>query len=207
MYSVVHFNFKEGVERDTTHTEFDFISIQRCLIPEGETIYIYITQSSLAQLKNVALRDCFILDLDFAFDDDSYIILKAFYVIGMEQTCPHASYGLMTRTLVPLICTDSSGSTTFTRNWIFRSSLHDSSASRRVFLSPDEIEAVYGQCQHEIIENIYCVYEKDAHLYLDEEDNEVLFFDKDYNGQKSSLLATTTEECDLERAMEDEEND
>ena len=113
----------------------------------------------------------------------------------------------LVRTLVPLICTDSSGSTTFTRNWIFRSSLHDSSASRRVFLSPDEIEAVYGQCQHEIIENIYCVYEKDAHLYLDEEDNEVLFFDKDYNGQKSSLLATTTEECDLERAMEDEEND
>lgn len=204
MYSVVHFNFKEGLERDTTHTEFDFISIQRCLIPEGETIYIYISQSSLAQLINVARQDCFILDLDFASDNDSYLILKAFYVIGMEQSCPYASYGLMTRALIPLICTDSSGSTTFTRNWIFRSSLYDASALRCVFLSPGEIEAVYGQCEHEIIENIYCVYEKDAHLSLDEMENDVLFFDKDHNGQKSSLLATTTE--DLECAMEDEEN-
>ena len=205
MYSVLHINFKEGVESDTTHTDFDFISIQRCLIPEGETVYIYITESSLVQLSDVARQDCYILDLDLTFDEDSYFILRAFYVIGMEQACPYAPYGLMTRTLVPLICTDSSGATTFTKNWIFRSSLYDTSACRRVFLSPDEIQAEYGQCQHEIIENIYCTYEKDVDLSRDE-DIEVVFFDKDTNGHKTSLLTTTNEEYALDRATADDED-
>lgn len=184
LYNVRHVNFMTGADADTTETAFDFVSIQRCLVPEGCSLFVYVDECSLAMLASIALLDHYALDVDL--DQGSFFIMRVFYIIGVQPASPYVPFGLIVRTLLPLICTDASGTTTYTQNWIFLSSLYDRSCRRRVFLSVADLENEYGQCPHDVIENLYCSYDKDAQGMMSDESETVLFA-KDQNGCNSSL--------------------
>lgn len=191
----------EDDENQSITTPFDFISIQRCVVPEGTALFIILTEKLFAELSSLALMDKYELENAMGFEEN-VCILQVFYVYGLHDS--NNGSGLV-RVLVPVLCYDDAGIHSYERKWIFKTNLHDDEGTRILHINIENAK----QCiedgkvlKTEIVQTMYATHVSSSN---DEQNMSQNFF-RD-NLMQNEITDSAETNMDGDEKSEDENED